>query len=791
MKKIFLYSLTAALALGFSSCKDDEVMGVVNPAEEFDRMPMTMFRLNENTDKGDNDPEGMRVITEGNGNTARLVWYGVKGSAGYEIKYGLQSGLTSGRADDWDNPDNLTDRFIISDPDQLTVDIPDLEYGECYRFAIRVLNPDGVEEHHSKWYGYGNGREWAEQAQLTMEVRYDTPEILSIQDVAPDCSYFTVKINTNAKDVINDALKASTNTGAKLEKEKDELWETYKEHFARVQDGNQDDRENARFKITRLTVSPAKDNPGATIDGKWNNYTIQESDFVNGIATYKVTGLMPNAKYVVEVLDDSDANKALVDQRYNSILKPIYGTPGDPILIEHKVLPNDHIPGAVEYEACPLDTIIGSFASDTNLAEGQVFYLEGGKAYYFYANPDIAKGFTLETNPEDVAQGKRATVYLGGIGNRYDDLGNLTNELGTCNFMFGRRKAGGEPDCLIEVGDIIFRNIDFDCPKALNYGNQAQGEGSATGNYFANMYSDGMKVHIKSLQVLNCTFQRMVRGFIRVQGTKDKVFEKMLIKGNLFYNCGYYDNNGRGYAWIAGDGARTTSNIYTDFEWSNNTMYDCPRTALISDNDKNIEYVSDVKWNIRIKNNTFINYSTRSKDRNFFQLRYMPGDSHFEFCNNLIVVTKADNDKRDLYQGGSDVREIKGSGTISFLFKDNYIAGSKTLSNDKFFDSYAFSNSKNSFGQTSWDSYNMGTSDDLKVKTGTPALKATDLFNDPNPPYVEYDKSKGNPRDHEAPADIWNALKYKSSAQGHEIVTKGIGDPRWNSAEPQHFYDNL
>ena len=76
MKKIFLYSLTAILALGTVSCKDDEVMGVVNPAEEFDRMPMTMFRLNENTDKGDNDPFGMRVITEEK-NRALLVWYGV------------------------------------------------------------------------------------------------------------------------------------------------------------------------------------------------------------------------------------------------------------------------------------------------------------------------------------------------------------------------------------------------------------------------------------------------------------------------------------------------------------------------------------------------------------------------------------------------------------------------------------------------------------------------------------------------------------------------------------------
>lgn len=785
MKKIFLYTLTAVLAMGFASCKDEEVMEVVNPAEEFDRMPMTMFRLNENTDKGDNDPFGMRVITEER-NTAMLVWYGVKGCAGYEIKYGLNAGLTSGRSEDWDNPDNLADRFIIKDPEQLSVRIPNLEYGEAYRFAIRALHPDGVEEHHSKWYGYGNGREWAEQAGLTMEPRYDYPELVSVKDIAPDCSYMTVVVNCNAQDAIDEALKASKPS----EKDKDNLWESYREYFDVVQDGKQNDRRTAHFKVTKMVVKPAKDNPNATIDSKWMDYNVQQTDFVDGVAEYRVSGLMPNAKYTIAVYDQ-DNNKHEVDQIYNSILKPVYGKPGDPILIEHKVIPNDHIPGAVEYNACPLDTIIGQFASDTNLAEGQVFQLEGGKAYYFYKNPDLAKGFTLETKPEDVAQGKRAIVYMGGIGNRYDDYGNLTNELGTCNFMFGRQKAGGEPDCLIEVGDLIFKNIDFDCPKALNYGHQAQGEGSATGNYFANMYSNGMKVSIRSLQVINCTFQRMVRGFIRVQGTKDKVFEKILIKGNLFYNCGYYDNNGRGYAWIAGDGARTTSNIYKDFEWSNNTMYDCPRTAMISDNDKNIDYVSDVQWNIRINNNTFINYSTRSKDRTIFQTRYIPGGSHYEFCNNLLVVTKADNDKRNVYMAGSDVRTIKGSGVMTFLVKDNYIAGSKTLTDEKFFESYRFSLNKNSFGQESWNSFNQATKDDLVVKTGTPALKATELFNDPNPPYTEHNTSKGHPRDHEAPADIWNALKYKSSAMGHEIVTKGIGDPRWASGDPMHFYDNL
>ena len=140
MKKKLLYTLTALLALGFASCKDDdENMGPSNPAEDFDRMPMTMFRLEENTNVS-NDPYGTRVITE-ELNTVELAWYGVDGAAGYEIAYGLMPPLTNPAG--WDDENNLAvwpdgKHTKVVPADQLTLRIEDLEYGTDYRFSIRV-----------------------------------------------------------------------------------------------------------------------------------------------------------------------------------------------------------------------------------------------------------------------------------------------------------------------------------------------------------------------------------------------------------------------------------------------------------------------------------------------------------------------------------------------------------------------------------------------------------------------------------------------------------------------------
>lgn len=218
------------------------------------------------------------------------------------------------------------------------------------------------------------------------------------------------------------------------------------------------------------------------------------------------------------------------------------------------------------------------------------------------------------------------------------------------------------------------------------------------------MYSGGLAVTFESLQLKNCTFQGFVRGFIRVQGPRYKVFKKMIFEDCLFYNQGYYDNNGRGYSWIAGDGGHDKTNLYNDFQMRRCTFYDSPRHALISDNNKDRNWGDDVKFNIAIENCTFINFSTRSKSRMLFDLRYMPNDSKITFKNNLIVLAKDKNDKRDLNQAAADFRNINGAGLVTFDIQDNYSLGCVDghMKDDGIFNAAAFSASKNSVGDK-WD----------------------------------------------------------------------------------------
>lgn len=784
MKKIFLYCLTAILGLGAVSCTDDdENMNGVNPTEDLNRMPMTQFRHLETTNKDETaDQAYCSMVISEELNTIRLAWYGIEGAAGYEIKYGPNAGLSSGEEEDWNNPDKLTDHFTVG-PDTHILYLRNLDYGETYLFAIRVLHPDFVEtgadgeikviesEKHSYWYGIASQREWARFLRISTMNRYDTPAAINVGNISENRDAFTVYVDVNFNSSMADF-------SSKYSSSQEMLTEAQR-HFDFVQDGNQNDPSKAKFFFDYLTVTPSKSTPQATVDEQFKMYPIDVTSFVDGKAEIRVTGLSQNCIYDVNLVN-TRRPVALVDQRANSIAKPIYGDPGEPILIEHKVRATDSIPGEVEYQACYLDQIFKDFNTNVNLAEGQTFYLEGDKAYYFYENPTLCKGFTLETLPEDVAAGKRAKVYLGGIGVGLNEFGGLTSNIQSCNFMFGRQRESGEADAPIEVGSVIFRNLDFDCPLANNFG-----QGNAQGNYFANMYSNGMAVTFNSLEIYDCTFQRMVRGFIRVQGNKQKIFSKIIIDGNLFYNCGYYDTNGRGYAWFAGDGGQTNSNIYRDFNFTNNTIYDSPRTAMMSDNDKNLNYDASVHWSIRIEGNTFINFSTRTTGRNFFQTRYVPGGSYYSFQRNLIVLVNAGaNDLRALNQDGADIREIKGDGTFSFDVKDNYGVGCTDdhLVDDGIFrKSQSFARTSNSFGATKWNPGNLGTKDDLITKVlrddnGNP-MKATDLFTAPNASYVQQAATDNHPKAHAAPDDIFSALKYKTLPS--VIVEKNIGDPRW------------
>ena len=81
MKKILLLSLALLSTLSFYSCKDDD-MSI--PEGASDRLFRPMFRNDNSTGKGENDPYNT-VITDYN--TANLYWYVVDDAVGYEIMW--------------------------------------------------------------------------------------------------------------------------------------------------------------------------------------------------------------------------------------------------------------------------------------------------------------------------------------------------------------------------------------------------------------------------------------------------------------------------------------------------------------------------------------------------------------------------------------------------------------------------------------------------------------------------------------------------------------------------------
>ncbi|MFB6319264.1 hypothetical protein [Saccharicrinis sp. FJH54] len=724
MKNKLIYGLLLLLFAFMYSCKEEQIEDAeYSPEREF----MTMFRNDNNTGKGDSDPYRCQVVDV---NDVHLYWYGVIGSAGYEIKMALQPNVSSGLAADWENPAYILLDTIVG-PEVLDIIIKDLQYSTDYRFAIRTLSAKG-EGYHSKWYGYGSGRQWAEYQGLATQERYSIPEVIVVDNITKT----SLRVN------IDRSLATSGDDG------------TFTTHFEIDDNGN--------FIMQILTVEASATNPDATVPDEWKRYVITTEDFETGYID--IDGLQENSVYVINV--ENINIPVHWDAIYNTCVIRMDGEPGEPILIPHYVDPNDTIEGAVEYNACRIDTIIDNYTADASLAEGTIFYLEGGKTYYLYNNTSLCKGMTLATKPEDLAAGKRAKVLLSGMSLAPSGIANQMN------FMFGRRPQSGELGG-INIKSLIFEGIDFDCPLAKNYG-----DGSSNGNYFINMYSDGMAVTLQSFEVRNCTFQRMVRGFIRVQGVNRKTFEHLIVEDCIVYNCGFYDNNGRGYAWVAGDGSNAKSNIFMDMVFRNNTFYDSPRTCFFTDGGKNLDWSGNIQYKITFENNTLVNFSTRSSGRKLFDLRYLPSGSSITVKKNLFIQTKKDEDTRNMYFEGMDIRFINGAAQeITFDIADNYSSSSDETQqvDDGIFTSAAFSANKNSAG--AYSLYSPGIiqgEDQLVVKVGTVPISPSELMKSPNPPIVADD-----PDMHEI--DNLNGLFYNNTAtvHNHEIYTLGIGDPRW------------
>ena len=745
MKKFFKYSLSlfAVSMMGFVSCSDDDETYQIDTERKF----MTMFRCDNNTGKGDGDPYNCTVVDL---NDVHLYWFGVEGAYGYQIRWALQPKV-SGGAEAWAETDSLgqlSGDTILVGADKLDCLIKDLQYQTDYRFAIRTLNSADLNDpKNSKWYGHGDGRGWAEYLGLQTAVRYEVPYIIQVSDITK--TSMRINLNRSTAGYSEEQLLG------------------FAEHFTIQGDV---------FKVDYLTVTPSTSSPNAAVPAGFDKYTIKEEDWERGYIDLE--GLSENAVYNIDVWDGDI--KVSVDANFNPLLKRTKGTPGPAILIEHVANPVDTISAGTanetlydisEYNAMLLDYIISDYCKSMELAENQVFNLEGGKAYYFRGNPSIYKGLTLQTNPEDLETKGKAILYLNGL----TKTGTTVN---TCNFMLGRQPETGENSTIpLDIDSIRFVNLSVDCPKALNYGHQSEGIGGASGNYFMNMYSNGMGINVTLLEWNGCTFQGLRRGFFRIQGSNDFNIHNLKMENCEFLNTGYYGNTGGGYNIIFADhNGKPKSNILENVVIRNNTWCNTPHGCIITDNNRNLVWDASVRWNITVENNTFVNHATRNAVA-FFNFRYMPGGSTLTIKNNFWTVTKDDADAmRTLYCQGCDIRNIQGgdgSGTVTFDIANNW-STNNNLTGGQIFTSGAFSAKSNAPGKFTTSNFPNGT-EELTVHVDD--LSATELFVSPNPKY--YIGESANHLDHYT--ENLDGLYFQNTdkVKNSNIYKLKIGASKW------------
>ena len=788
MKKI-LNSIMLLLLAGTSalmvSCKDDDKNG---SSTNTDRQFMTMFICDNTRGKGSDYPYNCGLDgAYPHGNTIHLYWYGVKDCAGYQVQMALMPKVTGG-SEAWAKIQGTSDLLVdtILGANVLDMIIPDLQYKTDYRFAIRALskldrNIKGDQSsfaHASNWYGHGNGRQWQEYLGIQTNERYPTPGAIFVDESQTTETEMFVYFNRNVKDL-----------GLGTSEEDQSTLKAYYENF------NIDESGNLGYSV--LTVSPSPNNPNSTVDSKWKYYTITDEDFNRGYV--KVTGLTPNSVYVIDVIDPRV--KVAVDAKYNTLTKRSDGKPGEPILLSYDELyaqaaslpvPDDEnvkrsdvfALATDKYQAAPITPALYDFISNTQYEEGQTFYLEGGKTYYMDGNDITCKGFVLATRPEDVAQGKRARVICGiGKHSRYDQAtnGEQWNGGPYSMFMFGRQPEAGEGG-EIRMKKLAFYDIDFDNPEAFNYGDNVAGLGGVTGNYFFNMYSNGMAVTLDSLVIENCTFKRLVRGFIREQGANYKVWNHVLIKNNMFFDCGYYTQGAGGYCWIHGSGQNVASNLYKDMKVIENTFYDCPFPSFFAEQSE-IDWTSG-SWNITFSNNTLINFNTRA-DGSIFKMRGLPNGSVYNVKNNLIVLCKKPGDQRVLAQWGADIRNTQtmpdgSAGKVTLNFENNW-STNNDLTNGSIFSNSAWTATSNNFGKLVKDG-NATLNGTLEVNVAD--ISATDLMEQPCPPHIAQTANDQNM--HRADAldgtanSIYNVNLYFKNTN-NEIYTNNVGAARWRN----------
>ena len=751
MKKILLLSLALLTTLSFYSCKDDDNS---NSSENADRLFRPMFRFDRNTNKGDNDPYNT-VISDYN--TANLYWYIVNDAVAYEIMWTTPVGYVSDGESGWKMTMNneegrhLHGHVVVADPSRYNLVIENLNYQTVYRFAIRALHsfdaagyslwngeagvydvldsPDAAWKNDSKnseWYGWGTLREWSDYMALETKARDWVPFVIQVSEIT----------KTSMK------LTLNRNISSYKDEEKDKFYKYW--HFV--------DADKTLLQVDYLTIEANASTPEATVNPTYARYAIPETDWdKNGICEIVVDGLSDNSCYNINVWDKDIPLS--IDACYNTTMKRTKGDPADPILLKHIVWENDtmgtdpatwNIYDISQYQAMKIDNILNDYCASSTTPENQVFYLEGGKTYFVSSNVQVYKGFTLQTNPEDLAAGKgRAKFYLSGM----TKTGSSVN---SCNFMLGRQPVEGENASItLDIDSVRFMDLDVNVPQATNYGHGVEGVGNAVGNYFMNMYSNGMGINVTTLEWRNCSFQGLIRGFFRIQGSNDFYIQHIRLVGCDFYNCGYYAQTGGDYAYIFADhNGKAKSNILQDVEVSECVFYNNPKRSVVTDNNRNLVWDESVRWHINVHHNTFVNFCTVAANP-IINTRYNPGGSLLEFHDNVIINTKDPADvNREMHSAGWDTRNIQGgdgSGQVTFNIFNNWTTNDEEyLNNGQPFESYAFnatSNAPGKFIKGGEGIYPAGT-DELQVHLDE-TLRATDLMMSPNPTHFIGETAKG------------------------------------------------
>lgn len=750
MKKNNLY-LMVLLAIGsilFSGCSDDDNVG----GEEYssERLFMPMFRVENNTNQSSDRYACTTAVNAPDASTnfvndVMLYWYGVEGASGYRLKAKVQG-------TDWELNCVLD---TILNLDVLEFLHQDLQYSTGYSYAIQALSPKG-DAYNSKWYGYGDGSHQKDYVTITTGLRYDVPSVFWTEDVTKEslCVYFNNIAESGYETTYKDFIEA----GAEVV---DGLWV-----------------------FDEIQLVPTADNPNLPT----LSHIMTGADFDRGYIDFD--GLTSNGAYIVQGLNSNVVR--YFDRQYNKTMLRMLGDPSDPILIEATYNTNDTILTqrfAADLQAARLDTVLTNYMGDNNMTEGQVFYLEGGKYYYISTNVELTKGFTLETNPDDLLAGKgRATIYLG-VGTTSAAKTAGSNQ----NFNLARNaKDAAENGVTLTIQDIRFNEINFRPHVYYNYLdiNAADGNSqlSISANYFMNMSSQGLSFSLSELSITNCTFSGCVRGFIRFQGPNRQIIQRLTVEGCVFHDDGMYDTTGRGYSWFAGPGNQKNSNFYQNLTFRNNTIIDSPRHGLVSENG-NLAWPTGTQWNIVIENNTIINFSPRSSNSAhglLFEIRYAPKGSNLTVRKNLFVsVRKGDSDTRSLYMRGMRI----DTKTINYNFADNYATTvpswtTATLA-DGLFTNYAFSNSSDGAGYQS-GVFNVGGLGETRIKYGDNMngnesdgvgykMTAEELFKNPTPLAAEGSKDSHR---HTVDGFYYNLTPR---VMAHPIYTKDIGDPRWKN----------